>query len=332
MSLNFWQKLQKSRQPILALAPMAGFTDSAFRQVCQSFKADVLYSEMISATALHYGFLGKTKNRLRDSGAQATWEIAYFNPRVEKNYVVQLFGANPEHFGSAASLIDKKLKPNGIDLNFGCPAGKVIKQGAGADLMKDLKRSRAVIKAVLENTTLPVSVKIRIKAGEVGAIDFLKNIADLPVSALMIHGRSLSQGFSGKVDFSLFKKARQYFKGIILANGGINNLSDAQNALKSSGADGIGLARGILGRPWLFQEIKENRIINKSKSEIFQLVLEHAKLVEKIKGPKAFLELRKHLVWYVNGFSGASQLRSKLVTVNTYLDLKKIFNRELENL
>jgi tRNA-dihydrouridine synthase B len=136
---------------------------------------------------------------------------------------VQIFGSNPQHFIGAAEIISHQIKPHGIDINFGCPVGKIIKQGAGADLMKDLKRSREVIKAVLANTTLPVSVKLRLQAGQVTFIDFLKNISDLPVAAVMIHGRSLSQGFVGEPDFSSIKAAREYFTGPILANGGINS-------------------------------------------------------------------------------------------------------------
>ena len=343
---NFWEKLKNKQRPILALAPMAGFTDSAFRQICHKFGADVLYSEMVSATALNYfnqtlnrktsnnrtanNKTAISKTRTRDSGGEATWEMAGFNRRLEKNYVVQLFGANPEHFATAAILIEKKLKPAGIDINCGCPAGKVLKQGAGADLMKDLNKSRQIIEAVLKNTTLPVSIKIRAKVGEVSAIDFLKNISDLPVAAVMIHGRSLSQGFSGDSDFAIVKKARPYFKGVILINGGINTLEDAQRALKESGADGLGLARGILGRPWLFQEIKENKIINKNNKQVFHFILQHARLVEKIKGPGALIELRKHLVWYVSGFPGASRLRAQLVTVKSLADLENILTKEIK--
>ena len=328
---NFWEKLKNKQRPILALAPMAGFTDSAFRQICHKFGADVLYSEMVSATALNYfSQTFNSQTRKRDSGGEATWELTGFNHRLEKNYVVQLFGANPEHFATATTLIEKKLKPAGIDINCGCPAGKVLKQGAGADLMKDLNKSRQIIEAVLKNTTLPVSIKIRAKVGEVSVIDFLKNISDLPVAAVMIHGRSLSQGFSGDPDFAIVKKARPYFKGVILINGGINTLEDAQRALKESGADGLGLARGILGRPWLFQEIKENKIINKNNKQVFHFILQHARLVEKIKGPGALIELRKHLVWYVSGFPGASRLRAQLVTVKSLADLENILTKEIK--
>lgn len=317
MKKNFWLKLPS---PILALAPLAGFTDSAFRQVCQSYGAAVLYSEMASAAALYY--LEKGKKKGKDS--EATLDILQFNPRREKYYVVQIFGSDPAHLAAAARIITKKIKPDGIDINFGCPVPKIVKQGAGAGLMKDLVRSRAAIEAVLKNTNLPVSLKIRTKSGEVEALDFIKNISDLPVAAIMIHGRSLAQGFSGPADFSLIKKTRPYFKGVILANGGINSLAEAKRVLKESGADGLGLARGVLGRPWLFEEIKKGKQINLSPKKIFALALKHAALVEKLKGKIGIIELRKHLVWYVQGLTGASHLRSQLVKVSSLKEIKNI--------
>jgi nifR3 family TIM-barrel protein len=311
---NFWQKIKK---PILALAPMAGFSDSAFRQICSAYGADVVYSEMASVTALHY-------NTEADS---ATLKLLKFNKRKENNYVVQLFGSDPEHFAEAARIVTKVIKPAGIDINFGCPVGKVIKQGAGSDLMKDLLRSRAVIKAVIDNTHLPVSIKIRAKSGEIGALDFLEAIKDLKIAAVMIHGRTVSQGFIGEINYDLIKSARNIFSGIILANGGIDNLIQAQKTLELTGADGLGLARGILGRPWLFREIKKGRVRELKNKDIFKIALRQSKLCQKLKGETGIIELRKHLCWYVQGLTGASAYRSQLVKVNNYQDIKDIFKK-----
>lgn len=323
---NFWKELKNNKKPILALAPMAGFTNSVFRRLCCEYGADVVYSEMASVTALHYySFKKESANKQkRDNGGEATLKLLNFKSRQEKYYVVQVFGSDPQHFISATKIISNKIKPHGIDINFGCPVGKIIKQGAGADLMKDLKRSREVIKAVLDNTKLPVSVKLRLKAGQITFIDFLKNISDLPVAAVMIHGRSLSQGFGGEPDFSGIKAARAYFTGPILANGGINSLKTAKRALELSQADGLGLARGVLGRPWLFQEIKNNQEQNYNLSEIFKLMINQAALLEKEQGAGSLVELRKHLVWYVQGQDGASRLRAELVRVSSLADLKRI--------
>ncbi len=306
---NFWNKI---KLPILALAPMAGFSDSPFRQIVSSYGADVVYSEMASATALFFN-------------KQPTLDLLKFNRRKEKDYVVQLFGSNPKHFAVATQIVTKEIRPSGIDINFGCPVGKIIKQGAGSDLMANLGRAHDVIKAVCDNTYLPVSVKIRAKSGNVFALDFIKAIADLPVKAIMIHGRTVKQGFTGEIDFNLIKEARQCFSGIILANGGINSLADAKKTLELTGADGLGMARGILGRPWMFTEIKEHREIHLDIKAIKKIILRHAKKFKKIKGEKAMVDLRKHLCWYVQGVTNASHYRSKMVAINNYQDIKNIF-------
>ncbi len=312
---NFWLKLKKTKRPILALAPLAGFTDSAFRQICKKYGADVLYSEMASATALFYN---------QNLKKNTTLDLLRYERQKEKYYVVQLFGSIPEHFAIATQIITREIKPDGIDINFGCPVPKIIKQGAGSGLMKNLKNSRAVIEAVLANTDLPVSVKIRIQAGAVSAEQFLQNISDLPVAAVMIHGRSLSQGFAGLADWKVVKNASAYFKGVILANGGIIDLATAKKALRESRADGLGLARGVLGRPWLFKEIKENKIIDLTSKAIYKIALRHAELEKIQKGKKGILEFRKHLVWYTQGMAGAAKLREQLVKVSSLNDIKKI--------
>lgn len=317
MSKNFWLKLKQRRvvKPILALAPMAGFSDSAFRQICKKYGADVLYSEMASATALFFN---------KKIKGNTTLELLQFNREKERFYVVQLFGSNPEHFAVAAKIITKEIKPDGIDINFGCPVPKIIKQGAGSGLMRNLSGARAVIEAVLANTDLPVSIKIRAQAGAVDAFKFLQNISDLPVAALMIHGRTLAQGFAGLADWKIVKEARKYFKGVILINGGINDLAGARRALKESRADGLGLARGVLGRPWLFQEIKKDRAINLKPKQIFKIALSHAEREQKQKGKMGIIEFRKHLVWYMQGMTGAAKLRERLVRVNSLAEIKKI--------
>lgn len=317
MSNNFWEDLRSLSKPILALAPMAGFTDSSFRIICQENGADVLYSEMASVAALYYGQEGRSSD-----GAEATYRLLDFSQK-ERPYIVQLFGNSPEHFALAARLVSERVRPDGIDINFGCPVLKIVKQGAGASLMADLKLSRKVIEAVLANTNLPVSIKIRAASGSVSALSFIKNISDLPISALMVHGRTLKQGFIGEVDHGLIKTLRPYFSGAILTNGGIDSLEDGLEALKLSEADGLGLARGVLGRPWLFKEIKEDREINLCPEEIFNLIISQARLIKDLKGEVSFLELRKHLVWYTQGLRNAKFLRERLVTISSLKEIEK---------
>ena len=304
---NFWKNFDDN---ILALAPMAGITDSAFRQICVSFGADVLYSEMASVDALFYS-------------PEKTIEMLYFT-KIERPYVVQLFGTKPEYFEKAVKLLDKRINPDGYDINFGCPVKKVVKQGAGAALMANLVKSKEIIKSVLSSTDKPLSVKTRTESGSIGVLSFIENIAELNVSAIMIHGRTFKQGFSGDIDFQVIRRVKEGFSGLVLANGGINSLQDEKEIIKKTGADGVGLARGVLGRPWLFEEIKKNKIINKSKKEIFEIALRQARIMHEIKGDVAIPELRKHLAWYMHGLDGASELRLKAVSVRTMSDVEEL--------
>jgi nifR3 family TIM-barrel protein len=345
---NFWEKLKKKKKPIYALAPLAGVTDSAFRQTCKSFGADVLYSEMASTTALFY--LQKKKENF-------TLDLLEFDKK-ERPYVVQLFGSNPKHFEVATKIISshplcvspsgrgRNLRPDGIDINFGCPVPKVAKQKAGAELFKDKKLSREVIKSVIENTDLPVSIKIRTKVGNVDILQFLDYIKDLDIKALMIHGRTFAQGFAGPIDTKAIKQARNYFGGVILANGGINDSGEAERVLRETEVDGLGIARGAMGNPWIFKELKKTLSLRGgaqattrqsrvflpagrqgfaiARNDMKKTILKHAKLAEKLKGEQGIVEMRKHLCWYVQGLPGAKRLREKLVKVSNINDIKKI--------
>jgi len=301
---NFWGKFNK---PILAMAPMAGITDSAFRQVCKSFGADVLYSEMASVTALVYA-------------PQKTLELLAFQ-EIERPYVVQLFGSNPEHFVKATKIVTEKIKPDGIDLNFGCPVNKIQKQGAGAVLMKDKKKAYDCIKATIDNTDLPVSIKTRTQVADVSILDFLDFVSSLDVKALMIHGRTLAQGFAGEIDTEIIKKAKSYFGGIILANGGINNWMEAERILQKTESDGLGLARWAVSKPYLFQEIKEKKDFHLSSEELKKLIKNHAKLVYELKGGRGIIEFRKILCAYLNGLVNAKKIREKAVAINDFEDV-----------
>jgi len=334
-----WNKFKKNNlknnlkleKTILALAPMAGITDSAFRQICKNFGADIVYSEMASVTALVY-HAEKTLQMLRSS-------------KTEMPYIIQLFGNNPEHFREATRLLsDQKLInktkfpsfeiPQGIDINFGCPVSKIAKQGAGAELMKDLKKSREIIKSVLKSTHLPVSIKIRAKSGEIDALKFLDNINDLDIKAVMIHGRTLSQKFTGAVDCEIIKKARNYFGGFILANGYDYQLkTDSQIAdyyqylLDKTQADGIGIARAVYGRPWIFAKIKNPSFADEQeidKKYIKSIILKHAKLVYELKNRIGIIEMRKHLCWYVQGLPQARKIRQSLVQVENLEDIENL--------
>jgi len=307
MKKNFWQKLNK---PFYALAPLAGVSDLPFRQLCREYGADVLYSEMASTAALTFS-------------PKKTLELIQFEEK-ERPYVVQLFGNDPKQFATAAKLVTEKVKPDGIDINFGCPVPKVAKQNAGATLFKDIKLSKEIIKSTIEATDLPVSIKTRTKAGDVDLFEFLDYMKNLDIDAIMIHGRTLQQGFSGDIDCETIKKARDYFDGVIIANGGVTDSASAKNILQASGADGLGIARGAFGKPWIFAELKDKNFKALEKEEIFEVIIRHAELVLKHKGEKKLVDMRKHLCWYTQGFPGAKLLREKLLQIETVTDIKNI--------
>jgi tRNA-dihydrouridine synthase B len=310
MKQNFWSKLKK---PIIALAPMAGINDMSFRQLCKKYGADVVYSEMVSVDGLFYN-------------SAKTFELMKFKKK-EKPYVVQLFGNKPELFAQAAKEVEK-LGADGVDINFGCPAPKIFKITCGVRLMRDLDLCHEIIKATCEAVKIPVSIKIRTGIGKTSGLDLVNKVKDLPISAIMVHGRSFEQAFRGEADLEAIKAIKKAFGGVVLGNGGIYTPEQARDMLVQTGADGIGLAQGVLGKPWLFKQVKTYLKTGKYKectmTQIKKVALEHAALNFKLKGKTGILEMRKHLAWYFKGFPGASDLRKKLVQVETMKEIKEI--------
>jgi tRNA-dihydrouridine synthase B len=308
---NFWKKFKK---PIIALAPMAGITDSSFRLMCKQYGADVLYTEMVSVAGLTF------------KGAKTMRYLKFQNK--EKPVVLQLFGSKPEQFAIAAKIVTE-AGFSGIDINFGCPARKVVQNESGCTLMDNLDKSYAIIKATCDATSLPVSIKMRRSKGKTTASMLVEKINDLPVQAIMIHGRSFEQGFSGEPDWEELKKVRKIYKGILLANGGIYNPETAKQVLEQTGADGIGLAQGVWGKPWLFKQVKDYLKSNKYEvykwPQIKKIILKHAKL--SVKDKNNLVELRKHLLWYVKGNENAKELKKELVQVSTLNDIKNVLKK-----
>ena len=316
---NFWLSIGK---PVLALAPMAGITDSAFRQLCRKYGADVVYTEMVSADGLHFD-------------SQKTLELLKYFPK-EKPIVVQLFGKDPEKFIKAAQIVTK-LGFDGIDINFGCPAKKVVGHGGGVTLMRDMGLCYNIIKNVCDHTPLPVSIKIRTSinkkdgSGKILALELVKKIKDLPITTIMVHGRSYEEKFSGEINYEMVKEIKENFPGIILANGNITNPEIAQKTLELTKTDGLGLARGLYGRPWLFEEIKKylktGKYKKKTWNQIKKIALEHAKLNFNSKEEHGIIEMRKHLLFYSKGQKQAKEMRKDLVQVESIEDIAKIFKK-----
>jgi tRNA-dihydrouridine synthase B len=313
----------------IVLAPMAGITDLPFRLICKKFGADEVYSEMISSTGLYHN------NR------EKSLALAKSDPE-ESPFIAQLFGNKPDHFAKAAKIIsnlDKQdfgvselRKPEGININFGCPAPKIYRQESGCFLMLNPKLSKKIIQSVIKNTNLPVSIKIRAGIKQKTAFEFLDQVADLDWKTLIVHGRTCEAGFSEKPDFQLIRRIKEkYPKKEIIANGGIFTPEDAEEMLKKTNADGLALARGAMGNPWLFRQIKEflktGKYAKSSFKEIRETALKHAELIKKYKGDDKIIEIRKHLGWYFKSFPNAKNLRKQINSVDNLPEIKNLIKK-----
>lgn len=310
--MNFWNQIDR---PILALAPMAGITDSSFRLTCKKFGADVVYTEMISVDGLIYN-------------SKKTLELLKFRPE-EKPIVVQLFGKKPENFYQAIKIIKSSFDFDGIDINLGCPAKKVFGHGSGAALMDNKELGKEIIRATVEAAgETPVSIKIRTGVKSTSALEFLNLIKGLPIAAIMVHGRTYEQGFSGPIDLEVCKKIVELANIPMLINGGIQKPEDAKEILEYTNAAGIGIARSALGQPWIFGQIKghiqNNNYKEISLAEIKDIAIEHSRLMLESKSNKGLFEMRKHLAWYVKGFENASKIRSQLVVSESLEQIQEI--------
>lgn len=321
---NFWHSLER---PILALAPMEGVTDSAFRRVCREHGADVVYTEFIAAEAIVHN-------------AKKALEKMIFDPS-EQPVVCQMFGKDVDSFTRAAREIESRGFA-GIDVNLGCPARKVVSRGAGVALMRDPQFARTLISSIADTVTIPLSIKIRTSIRKERArvdpssnehhtaVDLITALQGLPITTVMVHGRSFESGFTGDPDTEMIKRVAALFKGIVLANGGIRTPGDAARMLDETGADGVGIARGALGNPWIFNDVRrlatgapmDARTFTRTLSTIYR----HAELLEHTKGPWGLHEFRKHLLWYVKGFDGAANLRAQLARTSSVAEIHAILD------
>ena len=302
----------------LALAPMAGVCDPAFRAVCRRFGAEFTYTEMVSAKALVYQD-GKTRSLLR-LGLD------------EHPVAAQIFGSDIDCMGKAAQLAQEISGADIIDINMGCPVGKVVRSGDGSALMLDPDKAMKIIEAVRKNVTCPVTVKIRKgwDKGKVNAVQFAKMAEDAGASAVAVHGRTRVQMYSGLADWDVIKAVKQEVKIPVLANGDVFEAADAVRILKYTGADMVMIGRGAFGNPWIFAEAKAalNGADIPPRPKIAERVdtaISQFELALKDKGEKiTCLEARKHFAWYLKGVPYAGYFREKISKIETMDDIYKI--------
>lgn len=229
----------------LYLAPMSGFTDIAFRALCKEQGADVLVSEFVQSEPLI---------RARERA----WRDVDFTP-AQRPMGIQIFGAVPASMAAAAKLLEERLRPDFIDLNFGCPARKVVEQNAGSGLLRDLPLMEKVARAVVEAVpATPVSAKIRLgwDSGSIVACDAARRLEDAGIRALAVHGRTKAQGYSGEADWEKIAEVVRAVKIPVIGNGDIRDAETAVRRMRESGVAGLMIGRGALGNPWIFSRIR----------------------------------------------------------------------------
>ncbi len=279
------------------LAPMAGLTDKAFRTICKEYGAGLVYTEMASAKAIFHKDK-KTKKLVNIDGE-------------EKPISIQIFGSEDEIMKEASKEITNFADI--IDINMGCPAPKIVKNGDGSSLLQNLNKIESIVRAVKEVSNVPVTVKIRTgwNKQNIVAVEAAKIIENAGADAITVHGRTREEYYSGKVDLETIKKVKESVKIPVIGNGDITDYETAINMFKETGVDGIMIGRGALGNPWIFSEILEHNI--PSKQQKLNTILKHIDLAIKDKGERiAIKEMRKHLSSYIKNGKDASKIRDKI--------------------
>ena len=296
----------------LFLAPLAGFSDLAFRSLCVDFGAACVITEMLSAE----GFIRNN---------QKTFELLKRAPQ-ERFFGVQIFSGSPYSAAQAVKTLND-FKPTFIDLNCGCPVPKVTKNGAGSALLRNPRFLFDIVKAMRDNTDLPVTVKIRL-GWDAGSVNYLET-SDAAVQAgaamICLHARTRNQGYSGEAKWNDIKELKQHCPVPVFGSGDLFSPEAAKKMLEDTGCDGIMFARGAIGNPFIFQETKALLQASGCAAPSFetriQTGLEHLRRCAADKGEtSACLEMRKHFCSYVKGIPGSSRFRSLLVQASTIQD------------
>ncbi|MDU4862403.1 MAG: tRNA dihydrouridine synthase DusB [Terrisporobacter othiniensis] len=306
------------------LSPMAGVTDLPFRLICKEKGCGMLYTEMINAKALCYDD-ENTKKMLKIEDE-------------EHPIAVQIFGSEPEFMGKAAAIMNEY--PNEIlDINMGCPAPKVIRNGDGSALMRNPKLASEVLSSVVKNSKKPVTLKIRKGWDDdsVNAVEIAKIAEQCGISALAIHGRTREQFYSGKADWDIIEQIKQTINIPVIGNGDVFEVEDAVNMLEKTKCDAIMIGRGAQGNPWIFKRINhymetgqilpeptlEERITTAIK-HMNLAVAEHGEYV-------AVREMRKHIGWYLKGLKNSAKYRDQINKITDYKEVIAMLEEYMEH-
>ncbi|RQD69807.1 MAG: tRNA dihydrouridine synthase DusB [Halanaerobium sp. MSAO_Bac5] len=304
-------------EPAVFLAPMAGVSDYPYRQIVREMGVNLLYTEMVSAKGYEYG-----NNR--------TKELLEFDKKNNKGKIAgQIFGEEPDFMAAAAENIAKDYDIDIIDINMGCPARKIVSNGAGSALMKNLELAENIIAQVVAASPIPVTVKMRTgwDNENITAVELAKIAEKNGAAALAVHGRSRKQFYKGEADWKIIKDVVDAVEIPVIANGDIFSPEDAAEAFEFINCDGIMIGRAAQGNPWIFKEIIEylntgRKIEAASNQEKLDMAVKHLNLAVDFYGEKQAVPLmRKHIAWYLKGMPYASKIKNK---VNNTFEKEKV--------
>lgn len=306
------------------LAPMAGVTDLPFRVLCREQGAGCVVTEMVSAKAVLYN----NKN---------TRELLQIDP-AERPAAVQLFGSEPDIMAEIAARLEEGPYDY-IDVNMGCPVPKIVNNGEGSALMKNPERAKEVLTAMVKAVKKPVTVKFRKGFNDlsVNAVEFAKMAESCGVAAVAVHGRTREQYYSGKADWDIIRQVKEAVRLPVIGNGDIFTPEDAGRMLKETGCDGIMVARGAKGNPWLFGRINHyldtgEVLPGPSMAEIKAMILRHGRMLVQFKGEGgAMREMRGHMAWYTKGMPHSATLRNEINQVETLEGFVELLDRKIQS-
>ncbi len=300
----------------LILAPMAGVTDLPFRKICKEFGPGLVCTEMVSSKAIYHD---DTKTKL------------LMNTDGEKRPIsMQIFGSDEETMGYAAKYVSKIAEI--VDINMGCPAPKVVKNGDGSKLLLDIEKAEKVIKSVVKNSSKPVTLKIRKgwDCNNIVATEFAQMAEKVGVSAITIHGRTRTEMYSGKVDLDIIKKVKESVKIPVIGNGDIVDEESALKMFEYTGVDGIMIGRGTFGNPWIFERIKHyletgEKLPVVTYEEKLRVIKEQIQLeLDNKPEVTAIREMRKHIAWYTKNMPNSSEFRCEINKIEDKEQLMEI--------
>ena len=287
----------------VVLAPLANISDGPFRQACRRQGAALVYTEMVSAPGI-----------VRNS--KKTWNLAKFTP-LERPIGVQIFGSDADVLAEAARRLDE-LSPDLIDLNFGCPARKILKSRAGASFMEDPARVAVAVRSLASGSSRPVSVKLRSgpDAQRLTVVEAARCAEAEGAAAITVHARTTKQGFSGRADWDVIAQVKAAVRIPVIGNGDVLTADDMLRMFKQTGCDGVMIGRGALGNPWIFAAcraaVEGCEWSRPEPAQIWFHIESHYLEALKARGPWAVREMRKHLAWYSKGLDGSADYRARV--------------------